>query len=214
MWVWAAVAAAASVYGAVKGSQAEYAAGQARSEAAMRNAKYLREQADFARQLGATRQLQYQDKANRFRSQQQGLFAKAGVDLTGSALQVIGQTSANMERDLAQIKWTTENEARFADLKASNYERAAADAVKAGAQNANLALVKGLGGVATSMAMVGKGGGTTGSSILTGMGQAAQGVGGAFSGLGTGFAAFGSYLWDASPTMNPSFTKMGTGYRG
>ena len=57
------------------------------------------------------------------------MFAKAGVNLTGSVLQRIGETTSRMEEQLAQIKWTTENEVRFGNLKAENYDLAAQDAL-------------------------------------------------------------------------------------
>ena len=131
MWVWGAITAVASIYGAVKGSQAATKAGEARAAASRRNAEYLREQAEFARLLGVQRQRQYEDQATRFRSQQTGMFAKAGVNLTGSVLQRIGETTTRMEQQLAQIKWTTENEVKFGNLKADNYELAARDTLAA-----------------------------------------------------------------------------------
>ena len=146
--IFAAIAAAATAYSAAQSSSAAYAAGKARSRAQMRNAEFLREQADFARQLGARRQLQFEDQATRMRSQQAGMFAKAGVDLKGSVLQKLGETSARMEQELEQIEWTTSNEVKFALTKASNYAQASADSVKAGAANAEAALWDGLGRLA------------------------------------------------------------------
>ena len=214
MWVWGAIAAVASVYSAVKGSEAARAAGKARADAAMRNAEFMRQQADFARQLGAQRKLQYMDQARKFRSNQEGLFAKAGVDLTGSVLQKLGETSSMTEQRLAQIEWTTKNEAKFGELKAANLELAADDAWKSGVQAGFAAQWQGaaqLAGVMTATDWSGPAFGSFGTasglgkSILTGATAAAGAVGGMFSSFGTGVSTFGSD-WN-------NFGRMGTGYR-
>ena len=207
MWVWGAIAAVASVYSAVKGSEAARAAGKARADAAMRNAEFMRQQADFARQLGAQRKLQYMDQARKFRSQQEGLFAKAGVDLTGSVLQKLGETSSMTQQRLAQIEWTTKNEAKFGELKAANLEMAADDAWKSGVQAGFAAQWQGAAQLAGVMAATDWSGPAFGSygtasglgkSVLTG----ASAVGGMFSSFGTQV----STDWS-------NFGRMGTGYR-
>ena len=173
MWVWEAVSGMASFYGAIRGSQAADEAGNARAAAMETNAKYLREQAEFATKLGASRQLQYEDQANRFRSKQSGLFAKAGVDLTGSVLQKLGETSTRTADQLAQIKWTTENEVRFANLKASQSMLTASQYRAAIPAQQSLAWAQGIGGAAPALAKLpwGKVGGSFskfGSSLLSG----------------------------------------------
>ena len=207
MCVWGAIAAVASVYSAVKGSEAARAAGKARADAAMRNAEFMRQQADFARQLGAQRKLQYMDQARKFRSQQEGLFAKAGVDLTGSVLQKLGETSSMTQQRLAQIEWTTKNEAKFGELKAANLEMAADDAWKSGVQAGFAAQWQGAAQLAGVMAATDWSGPAFGSygtasglgkSVLTG----ASAVGGMFSSFGTQV----STDWS-------NFGRMGTGYR-
>ena len=189
MWVWGAITAAASIYGAIKGSQAASKAGEARADANRRNAEYLREQAEFARQLGAQRQRQYEDQATRFRSQQTGMFAKAGVDLAGSAMQAVGETSARMEQQLAQIKWTTDNEVRFGNLKAENYELAARDTLAA---------------IPYQQAAIW---GQAAPVIIGGMSKVP------WSKFGSSVSTLGASAWD-SMTIRPSFNRIGIGYRG
>ena len=207
MWVWGAIAAVASVYSAVKGSEAARAAGKARADAAMRNAEFMRQQADFARQLGAQRKLQYMDQARKFRSQQEGLFAKAGVDLTGSVLQKLGETSSMTQQRLAQIEWTTKNEAKFGELKAANLEMAADDAWKSGVQAGFAAQWQGAAQLAGVMAATDWSGPAFGSyGTASGLGKSvvtgASAVGGMFSSFGTQV----STDWS-------NFGRMGTGYR-
>jgi hypothetical protein len=118
MWIWGAIGAVASIYGAYKASEGASQAGKARAAALRRNAEYLKSQARYAEQVAIARQSAYKKQAVRFRSRQSSMFAKAGVDLAGSVLQKLGETTASMEQQLHQIDWVSKNEIKFANVKA------------------------------------------------------------------------------------------------
>ena len=149
--IWAATAAAASIYGAYTSSQAASEAAKARAAAARRNAKYLQEQAQFAERVAIARSIGYERQATRFKSRQEGMFAKAGVDLSGSVLNVLGETSGAIERQLYQIDWASKNEMKFANAKAQNSLLTANDAMAALPYQQSAAWAQGIGGVAQAM---------------------------------------------------------------
>jgi hypothetical protein len=148
--VWQFVAAAASIYGAYQSSKAAGESAAARKRQAERNAEYLRSQARFAEQVAGARQISYERQATRFKSRQKGMFAKAGVDLSGSVLNVLGETSASLERQLYQIDWASKNEIKFANAKARNSILTANDAMAALPYQQAAYWAQGIGGVATA----------------------------------------------------------------
>ena len=195
--MWQFVAAAASIYGAMQASAGARQAAEARAKLARRNAQYLRDQAAFAEQVAIARKSAYERQATRFKSRQGGMFAKAGVDLTGSVKRVLAETDDVIERQLHQIDWTSKNEMKFAEQKAQNSLLTAESAMAALPYQQSAAWAQGIGGVASAFKDTG---------WPSGMGDA---LGSAAS---TGWSWIGS-AWDAT-TMRPGFTRMGTGYRG
>lgn len=205
--MWGAIAAVTSIYGAWTQSQAADEAGRAKAAAARRNAEYLRKQAEYAEAIGNARKMAFQEKATRFRSNQTSMYARGGVDLAGSVLNKLGETSTKIAQQLDQIEWTTQNEVMFANAKARESLLTAESAMGAIGYQQSAAWAQGIGGMAKAL-----------SNSQFGA-QISTGVGNYFGQIGTGFANTLTQgpgnLWDAMPTyssnpLNP-FGSSGTG---
>lgn len=184
--VWGFVAAAASIYGAIKGSEAASQAGKARAAALRRQAEFLKKQALFAEEIGNVRKMQFQRQATQFRSSQRGMFAKAGVDISGSVLNVLGETSGRMEQQMHMIERATKNEILFANVKRTESLLTAASVEASIPHQQQLAWAQGIGGAASGLARSNMNWGTLGSNALTGIGAAGSSVGRGFQRFGKG----------------------------
>lgn len=89
---WLAAAAAVKIYG-------QYEANKAQAKAERANAKYYGEQAKLAKQAALRTKAIFDRESDAFVGTQVNMFAKAGVDLSGSALLIISQTKANQQAE-------------------------------------------------------------------------------------------------------------------
>ena len=77
-----------------------------------RNSTVLRQQAQLVRDQASLDRIRTTKRNRAFTSRQVALFAKAGVGLSGSALEVISDDAAQLELDLLINDFNLENEAR------------------------------------------------------------------------------------------------------
>ena len=108
--VGAVVGAATSVYGVIKGNQAQSAAEEA-------NAKFYAEQAEYAQKAGERELAIYRDQAEEFFGAQSSAAARGGVEISGSPLLALADTRSRQLREEAAIKMDTATKVREAMLK-------------------------------------------------------------------------------------------------
>lgn len=84
--------------------------GQQRSEAELFNADVLRQESKLAQTRGRLSVLKQRKSQKTFSSTQTALFAKAGVEATGSPLKVIEDSFANAELDILTTEFNTQQE--------------------------------------------------------------------------------------------------------
>lgn len=84
------------------------------------NAQFLTEQAEFSNLSTAREESIFEDQLSELQGQQIGAFAKAGVDLSGSALNKIIQTTSKGIEELRAIQASGALNTRLASLRASS----------------------------------------------------------------------------------------------
>jgi len=95
------------------------------AEAERANASFLREQAEFA-EISGKRELNiFERQSDRVIGAQQSAFAKAGVDLSGSALAVLAESKQQAAEEKGAIRRESEFRVRLANLRAQEAEGAA-----------------------------------------------------------------------------------------
>jgi hypothetical protein len=97
-WAVAIPAALAAVSGGFQ-AYSQYQAGQSAKDAANYNANALKRQSFAAQQQGLAEMELRRRQGERIIGQQEAAFAKSGVTASGSPLDVIGDTAANIELD-------------------------------------------------------------------------------------------------------------------
>lgn len=115
----AIVGAGISIYGQVKGNQAQASAERA-------NARFYQEQADFAEKAGDRELDIYKDQAAEFFGQQKSGFARAGVELQGSPLLALADSISRQQREEEAIQMDTAAKVREANLKGGLANKTAA----------------------------------------------------------------------------------------
>ena len=107
-----------------------YEQGQAGKRAAQENAAYYREQGEFAARV-RDRQAEVfaRDEQINF-SEQQSAFARAGVDVTNSAM-FLASEIVSSQKEANAIKLEGDQNVRLAMLRANQSDREAADQAKA-----------------------------------------------------------------------------------
>jgi hypothetical protein len=91
-------------FGVAAGVAGSIGAGVQQQQAAKANAKE-------ATQVAAYDEAQSRDRAKRLLGQQSALYAKAGVDMTGTPLDVTADTAAQQEIDALAIRWGGQQQA-------------------------------------------------------------------------------------------------------
>ena len=114
-----------------------YREGQDAAEAATYNARIAREEAALTEQAGALEASRQRSQISRLIGSQKAITAGSGVELTGSALDVMINTAAEGELDAQIIEYNTKVQAsRFRSQSTRDIERAGAartsGALKAG----------------------------------------------------------------------------------
>ena len=92
-----------SVAGQIMGANAEAQRGRQMQQAEAYNAAVARQQAEALQIQGNYEQEKAKDEQRRLVSRQRALVAKSGAKFTGSPLDVISDTIANSEMDMAVI---------------------------------------------------------------------------------------------------------------
>lgn len=127
---------AAAAYGANESAKAQKRAAQA-------NAQYAAEQKKMTA-LGIQQQLDsFDEEAALFMGDQIVSFAKAGVNLSGSALMLAAQDQRRIQRERNTIKLTGENQLRLADYRIRSSNQQAKDYGRLGTINTMTALLQG-----------------------------------------------------------------------
>ena len=145
MW-FESIMAAVSIFSGIKGAQGAAAAARAQSTEAMANAKYLREQAEFARYM-ADLDIQAADvEHQRQRGAQESIFAASGVSLSGSVMQALGESEKSMERNHFRRLVASENDANYMIKRADMNDRLARNIESAGSTRASASILGGLAG--------------------------------------------------------------------
>lgn len=96
----------------------QYQADKAEAEAELENALWLDEQAAFAQEAAEREATIFGRESEMLIGEQVGGFAKAGVEMSGSALDVIGESKALANMELEAIIKAGEFKVREATLKA------------------------------------------------------------------------------------------------
>ena len=137
----------ASLYSGIKGAQGAAAAAKAQSTEAMANAKYLRQQAEFARYMARLDMQAADIEHERHRGAQESVFAAAGVSLSGSVMAALGQSEVAQERNHFRRLVASENDANYMIKRADMNDRLARNIESAGTLRAEASI---LGGIASA----------------------------------------------------------------
>ena len=132
----AVASTAASVIGSLQ-------QGQSAKAAANYNARVAENNAIAARQAAAAEAARERDRALRLTGAQRAAYAKGGVTMSGSALDVIGDTAAQAELDALTILYGGEARARAAEADAAGQRYAGRQAQSASYAGAGSALLTG-----------------------------------------------------------------------
>lgn len=89
------------------------------------NAQFLLEQAEFSNLSTAREEIIFQDELSELQGRQVGVFAKANVDLSGSAFNKLAQTTAKGIDELRAIQAQGAQNTRLAVLRAQSSLRKA-----------------------------------------------------------------------------------------
>jgi len=119
----------------------QIAAGQQQAQVFEFNAAISEERAKLARQAGEVRVERLRRERRRFTARQTASFAKAGVRLTGSPLQVIADTAAELELDILLENFNTNIQIQSARTDADLDRIRARQARTAGFINAGTTLL-------------------------------------------------------------------------
>lgn len=98
----------------------QWQANLAQAQAERDNAAWLMEQAQFAQEAGEREALILQNEGKQLLGEQAGTFLANGVELTGSALDVLDTTRNQIGLELDAIKRNTQMQVREATLKAAS----------------------------------------------------------------------------------------------
>ena len=108
----ATVLAVASLTIGVIQAQAQLEEGKQEQKAQEFNAQIAGQQADLVRKKADLGEFKARKRLKAFSSEQRALFAKSGVTLSGSPLDVIQDSAANAEFDIAIDRFNLETQAR------------------------------------------------------------------------------------------------------
>lgn len=125
----ALIGTAAAVGGQVYSGQQQAAQGRQMAAAEGLNANIARQNAAAIEQSGAYEIEKQKMENRRFVGRQRALMAKSGVRFSGSPLDVMSDTIAGQEMDLASIRYNTNiaksranSQATYSDMLAGNYK--------------------------------------------------------------------------------------------
>lgn len=115
-------------------------AAAAKSEAAMaeQNARMAERQGIEALKSGAREEERFKQQARQFQSSQRTAIAASGVQLSGSALNVLADTAQGIEQDAEAIRFNTLKDKWGFDVQRTNFKNQA-HAARATARNARTA---------------------------------------------------------------------------
>ena len=110
----------------------QYQQAQAQKQAAEYNARVAEMQAEAARRQGVLEQYKIKRAKRRMLGTQRALYAKAGLSLEGTPLEVLADTAAQYDLDLATSKYNTQIGVGRALYEASYQRYAGKQAYRAG----------------------------------------------------------------------------------
>ncbi len=140
--------AAVSLISGFMGAAGARQAARAQALEAAQNAKYLREQAEFARYMASLDINAADLEHQRHRGSQESIFAAAGVSLSGSVMQAIGESEKSMEQNHFRRLVAAENDAQYMIKRADMNDRLAQNVVNAGETRAAASILGGVTGAA------------------------------------------------------------------
>lgn len=126
--------AGSSAYGQVMEAQDQ-------AQAEMYNATVARQEAELAKQQGKSEADKIRRQAKILRGTQKSLYSKAGVALSGSAIEVINDSAAEMELDAMLAEYNADVAAQRASGEASFSESQAKQIRRAGTVSAGSTLL-------------------------------------------------------------------------
>lgn len=106
------------------------------------NADVTRKQADLVRTASKVNIFRKRKQAKAFASQQQALFAKAGVGFSGSVLDTIEESASNAELDILLEEFNSESQASRLESEALRERSLASSTRSAGKVRAGATLLK------------------------------------------------------------------------
>ena len=127
-----------SAAGSVMAGQAQAKAYEAQAKVAQQNARLAELQGVEDLKKGAREESQFRQQARQFQSSQRTAMAASGAQMSGSALNVLADTSQGIEEDATTIRFNTLQRKYGYDMNALNF-RNEASAAKASAKNAKTA---------------------------------------------------------------------------
>lgn len=146
----AAISAITTIAGGVYGAQAQRQAGKYEAEVAEQNAKIAGIQAEQARQTGNIEEERQRMRVRQMIGQQRAAFAANNVEVSGSALDVLGDTAGFGFADATQIRSNALREAWGFNVQQQN-EVGRARAARIGGRNAAIGTLLTTGAQATGM---------------------------------------------------------------
>jgi len=121
-----------SVAGQIMGANAEAERGRAMQRTEAWNASMARQQAEALRIQGQYEQDKSKKEQQRLVGRQRALMAKSGVAFSGSPLDVMSETIADTEMDMAVNRWNTQVAMKRAESQASYHDFLGSSYAKAG----------------------------------------------------------------------------------
>ena len=128
------------------------AANEAQAEAEARNAAFFEEQAKFFEDATDRELAIFETESDMIIGGQLATFARAGIDISGSALGVIAQTKEQQSREKSAIKAEGEMNVKLARLKAQDAS-AVADTLSSSSYNDKQAISTALGAAGTALSI-------------------------------------------------------------
>lgn len=147
----AVVVGIVSVVGAVAGAVGQAAAGAAAKEAGDINAAQAESDAAFVRDITKEEVRKFRKQGEKFQATQEAAIGASGLRLSGSALDLLQDTEAEIERDIKSIQEAGEQRAQGIETQGETYKLQGEAALTAGILGAGATLLTGIAGFASNV---------------------------------------------------------------
>jgi hypothetical protein len=174
------VAGALTLASTAVSAYGQYQQGQQQAQAAEYNAAVARQQAEASREAGKLEAARIRKQKERLTGRQRAMYAKAGVTMEGSPMEVMLDSATDAEMDALITEYNYETQARQAGSQASMSQWRAGVYERTGTQRAGATLLQ---GVSTAYGGFG-GGGVAGPTGSYNVGYGQGSYPGGYSGMG------------------------------